>query len=105
MPKYKGCPNHECELNKKRVFVNKKEKFCSQCGTPLVYVCKNKKCFTFLEENDGDFCLKCQAKREDRQDAIVDGAKKIGGAMLAFGGIAVAVGEDALKIAGKIIKK
>ena len=31
-------------------------------------VCKDKKCHTFLEENDGAYCVLCEAKRKDKRD-------------------------------------
>ena len=105
MPKVKGCPNLDCELNKKHIHFNKKDNYCSKCGTKLLYVCKNKRCYTFLDINDGDYCLKCQAEIDDRNDTIKEGIVKAGGTVIAVGGIALAKGGDILKVASKILKK
>lgn len=105
MSKVKGCPNLECELHKKHTHFNKKDNYCSHCGTQLQYVCKNKKCYTFLEETDGKYCLKCQAEIDDRNDAIKDGVAKVGSAAVALGGIAFTKGGDIVKVAGKFVKK
>ena len=51
MPKVKSCINVNCKAYNEKI--SAKENFCSQCGSQLMYVCKDKKCHTFLEENDG----------------------------------------------------
>ena len=105
MPKVKGCPNEKCALHRKHIQFSKKDNYCSSCGSKLVFVCKNKKCYTFLEEHDGDYCLKCQAAIHDRNDAVRDSVMKAGGAALAVGGVVITKGEDIMKAVGKIIKK
>ena len=105
MSKVKGCPNTNCELHRKKTHFNKKDNYCFHCGTKLIYVCKSKKCYTFLGENDADYCLKCLAEIEDRKDAIKDNVKKAGGAAIAVGVGVFAKGGEIIKFAGKVVKK
>ena len=105
MPKTKGCPNESCELHRNLKHFSKKDNYCSCCGTQLRYVCKNNKCYTFLEENDGDYCLRCQAEIDDCEEAIKGGIMKVGGVAVALGGLAKTKGKDIIKFTSKVLKK
>ena len=84
MGKTKGCGNETCEAFKKEITYKESEKFCSKCGSVLVYVCKD--CYTQLPNDDVKYCVRCFAKHEDRKDK----AKKVvagvgGGAIVGYG--------------------
>lgn len=96
MGKIKGCGNESCEAHKKKINYKESDAFCSKCGSPLVYVCKD--CYTQLPDDTEKYCVRCLAKHEDRKDK----AKKVGGGALAVGGIILTFGKKALDIAKKI---
>ncbi|HYE83732.1 MAG TPA: hypothetical protein VEG39_16405 [Clostridia bacterium] len=73
MRKIKGCGNDSCEAHKKKITYKQSEGFCSKCGSPLAYVCKD--CYTQLPDDCERYCVRCLAKRADRKDK----AKKIVG--------------------------
>ena len=59
----KGCPNEGCDMNKKKHRFKADDKFCSKCGTELVFVCP--KCFSRITD-DGPhhkYCALCEAKQ------------------------------------------
>jgi len=97
MGRVKGCVNENCIAHKNKVLYKESEDYCSKCGTKLSYVCKTKKCYTFLEESDGKCCIKCQAKKDDQKDDAKKAAVKVGGVLLTIGGVAVAKGKVILK--------
>ena len=78
----KGCPNKSCDAHKKIKYAAV-DHFCKACGSELVYVCP--KCFRALADLGPDhiYCESCQAAKQDKIDAIVDGAKKAGGVAVA----------------------
>ena len=82
MGRIKVCANEPCEAYKKKNAYKDSEVFCSKCGSPLVYVCKD--CYTQLPNDTDKYCVRCLAKQDDRKDT----AKKIVG--VGFGVIAVA---------------
>lgn len=94
MGKIKGCGNESCEAYKKKLTYNESEAFCSKCGNPLVYVCKD--CYTQLPVDTDKYCVRCAAKHEDRKDK----AKKV---MVSVGGVALAVGVGVLKFGKKAL--
>lgn len=95
MGKIKGCGNESCEAQKKKITYKESETFCSKCGNPLVYVCKN--CHTQLPDNDKKYCVRCFAEHKDRKDK----AKKIVGGALAVGGFILTYGKKAFDVAKK----
>ncbi|MGN1348160.1 MAG: hypothetical protein ACI4VI_04380 [Acutalibacteraceae bacterium] len=95
MAQVKSCTNEKCEAYNEKV--NKKENYCSKCGSQLSYVCKNKKCHTFLEETDGTYCISCQAKKDDAKDKRKSIAVKVGTPILGVVGVALAKGKDIIK--------
>ncbi len=95
MAKAKGCPNVACEMNAKKKLFNKKDGYCSKCGTKLEYVCNSRNCYTFLDENSDEKCLKCQAKIKDLKDNFKDVRNKVVGGVVAVGGFALTIGKKA----------
>ena len=102
MGRVKGCVNEKCIAHEKKVLYEETEEYCSKCGVKLEYVCKTKKCYTFLEKSDGKYCIKCQAKKDDRKDDAKKAALKVGGGVLAFGTLAVTKGKDIIKYIPKL---
>jgi hypothetical protein len=95
MGKIKGCGNEACETHKKKITCKESEAFCSKCGSPLVYVCKD--CYTQLPDDTEKYCVRCLAKHEDRKDK----AKKVVGSALAVVGVTFTLGKKALDFAKK----
>jgi len=87
MGRIKGCGNGPCEANKKKITYKETETFCSRCGRPLVYVCRE--CYTQLPDNTEKYCVRCHAKREDRKDKAKKAGVGIGGGALAVGGVLI----------------
>lgn len=97
MGKIKGCGNESCEAHKKKFNYKESEAFCSKCGRPLVYVCKD--CHTQLSDDTKKYCIRCFAEHEDRKDKV----KRIAaGGALAVGGVILTFGKKALDVAKKI---
>ena len=101
----KGCPNETCATYKK-IKYKANDNFCNKCGAELVFVCP--KCFKALADLGPEhvYCESCQASKQDKIDAVVDGAKKVGGAAV----VAIAAGFNGeavkyLKKAGVAIAK
>ena len=78
---YKGCTNEACVANQNKRKYKKDEAFCNLCGEPLKHVCASKSCYKFIE-SDEKYCLCCEAQKKQFRDNVVDGAKKIGGAIV-----------------------
>lgn len=101
MKKNKGCCNESCEAHKKKLIYKETEAFCSKCGRPLVYVCKD--CYTQLPADTDKYCVRCFAKYEDRKDKFKKVGAGVGGGALAVGGVMFKYGKKALDLV-KIIK-
>lgn len=100
MRKIKGCGNESCEAHKKKIIYKEAETFCSRCGNPLVYVCKD--CYTQLPDDVEKYCVRCLAKHEDRKEKAKKVAAGVGGGALAIGGVILTVGKKALDVAKNI---
>ena len=100
MRKIKGCCNESCEAHKKKITYKESEAFCSKCGSPLVYVCKE--CHTQLSDDAKKYCVRCFAEHEDRKDKAKKVAAGVGGGALAVGGIILTYGKKAFDVAKKI---
>jgi len=96
MGKIKGCGEETCVAHKKKTVYKKSDTFCSKCGNPLVYMCKD--CKTMLSGDTNKYCVRCLAKYKDKKDK----AKKAGGGAIAIGGIVLAVGKKAIGFAAKM---
>ena len=61
----KGCPNPECKKNMEHVLFKATAKYCVECATPLVFVCKD--CFKKIEDLGPKhiLCNLCEAKHKD----------------------------------------
>lgn len=100
MGKIKGCSNETCEAHNKKSQYKESETFCSKCGNPLVFVCKG--CYTQLSHGNYKYCVRCNAKHEDRKDRakrIVAGA---GAGALAVGGVVLTIGKKTFEFVKKI---
>lgn len=107
----KCCPNENCEhnRNRKKHLYNAKDRFCTSCGSELVFACA--KCFGPISD-DGPkhkICMSCEAKAEDRKEKVrAVGGKIAAGACAAGAGAAAFVRKDGVKkvveIAAKIKK-
>lgn len=97
MARVKGCVNDKCITHKNKVLYKETEEYCSKCGNKLSYVCKTKNCYTFLEEYDGKYCIKCQVRKDDRRDEIKKGVLQAGGVVLTIGGVAFKKGKEIVK--------
>lgn len=100
MGKIKGCGKESCEAHKKKITYKNSEAFCSKCGSPLVYVCKD--CYTQLPDDTDKYCVRCLAKHEDRKDKTKKVAAGVGGVALAVGGVILTYGKKAFDVAKKI---
>ena len=91
----KGCPNQECVQHIMKKMMKPEYFHCPICGEPLIYVCS--KCFDEIEDlgPKHTICRNCEIEAKQKRDEAVEkaknGAKKAGGAAIAFGG-AVFVG-------------
>lgn len=100
MGKTKGCGTESCEAHKKKVTDKESEIFCSKCGSPLVYVCKD--CYTQLPDGTEKYCVRCLAKHEDRKAKVKKVAAGVGGGALAVGSVVLTVGKKALDVTKNI---
>ena len=100
MGKIKGCGNESCETHKKKITYKESEAFCSKCGSPLVYVCKD--CHTQLPDDATKYCVRCFAEHEDRKDKAKKLAAGFGGGALAVGGFIFTYGKKVFDVAKKI---
>ena len=102
----KGCPNEACSTYKK-IKYKANDYFCNKCGAELVFVCP--KCFKALADLGSDhiYCETCQASKQDKIDAVVDGAKKVGGVAVAavIAGFNGEAGKQLKKVGVEIAKK
>lgn len=98
MRKIKGCGNESCEAHKKKITYKESEAFCSKCGSPLVYVCKE--CYTQLSDDAKKYCVRCSAEHDDRKDKAKKVAARVGA--LAFDSVVFTYGKKAFDVAKKI---
>lgn len=101
MEKTKGCGNESCEAHKNKLIYKETEAFCSKCGRPLVYVCKD--CFTQLPADTDIYCVRCLAKQQDKKNKLKKVALKFGSGALFAGGVIYKYGKKALDVL-KMIK-
>ena len=93
----KGCANDSCMAHKKKLTYKEADIFCSKCGKELVFVCKD--CYTQLPNDNEKYCVRCNAKHEDRKDKV---KKVAAGGALAVGGLVLKFGKKAFGIARNI---
>ena len=93
MKRVKGCLNSSCGEYKK-TYYKEADEFCVKCGTKLSYVCKHKNCWKQLpNDSKEDLCPVHLAERQDRNDRIKDGIKKVGAGLTLALGTAVTIGK------------
>ncbi len=94
----KGCPNDKCD-DYKKIKYKAEDRFCKSCGTELIFVCS--KCWTPLAGDDPKkkICAKCEAKREDRKEKLIQTGKRAGQAVASLAAVAPAV----LKLITKVL--
>lgn len=100
----KGCPNEGCILHTKKVKQNAENDFCSKCGTKLIFVCANSKCFDEIEDLGPKhrICSRCEIEIQEKKQKVVDGVKNVAGKA---GKAVVAVATPVVVgIAGKVVK-
>lgn len=91
MSAVKGCMNQECKACQKKVHYKKSDEYCSKCGEKLQFVCK--KCHKQFPDDSTKYCDICNAKKEDKNQKIVNGLKKVG--VVVLSGVTVVVGATA----------
>lgn len=95
----KGCGNESCVAHKKKITYKETETYCSKCGKSLVFVCKD--CYTQLPDDDEKYCVRCNAKHEDRKEEAKKVVAGVGVGALAVGGIILKVGKKTFEIVSK----
>lgn len=97
----KSCVNGNCPACQKKTSHKEIESFCSLCGNPLAYVCKD--CFTQLSNGDEKYCVRCRAKHDDQSAAIKKRIGTIGSGALAVAGLSIKYGKKAIETIKTII--
>ena len=96
----KGCGNESCAAHKKKTTYKETETYCSKCGKSLVFVCKD--CYTQLPDDDEKYCVRCNAKHEDRKEEAKKVVAGVGVGALAVGGIILKFGTKTFEIVSKL---
>lgn len=101
MKALKVCINQECPACRKKIAHKEAEAYCSLCGQPLAYICKD--CSTQLPNGDEKYCVRCKANHEDKADRR---RKIVGGAGAGIAATAAFVATNSKKVLEivKIIK-
>ncbi len=96
----KGCPNPDCKKNKDHFLFKATDKYCVECATPLIFVCKD--CFKKLEDLGPKhvLCTLCEAKHKDDpmskvKKTVKKAAKNTGKAVVKGAANAVVAVKDA----------
>lgn len=101
MKRVKACLNSNC-TEYKRTYYKESDEYCVKCGAKLSYVCKHPKCFKQIPDDvKENYCPVHIAARQDKKEKRREAVKKIGGGILAVGGLAVTVGKAAIDIVKK----
>lgn len=79
--KNKGCVNPECDACRRREHFKEENKYCSECGSKLEYVCLD--CHTVLPDNTKRYCLRCEAKNNAKGANIKNNLEKAGEVVMA----------------------
>ena len=95
----KGCTNITCGAYHKRIRYKKSDDFCSKCGQPLTYVCKN--CFSPVENASDRYCVACSEEMAEKREQMKASAVKAGKVALKAGEIAIKVAPFAASIPGR----
>ena len=101
MKRAKCCLNSKC-IEYKKTHYKESDEYCVKCGTKLSFVCKHPKCFKQIPDNvKEEYCPIHLAERQDKKEKRVDTVKKVGGGILAFGGLILTAGKPAVDIMKK----
>lgn len=95
----KGCINKDCKSYKKTPYKDT-DNFCSKCGSPLYYVCKD--CWMELPDNTQKYCVRCDSIRKDKNDELV---KTISEEILKGAKVAAAFVTEGSKVVSKKTKE
>lgn len=100
----KTCPNEDCTVFQNRKKVSATEQYCKNCGTKLVLVCSNRKCYHRIEDlgQKHRMCERCEAARVQRialaKDKAAIAAKKVAAPVAVVApAVAKKVGKDTTK--------
>lgn len=75
----KGCTNENCVARKRKIVFRDTDRFCTRCGKPLSYVCRN--CWKELPDDTQLYCSECTEKKQNSRnwlDAIAENSKHVG---------------------------
>ena len=89
-------------LIRRNSFFKESEAFCSNCGSPLVFVCKD--CYTQLPDDIEKYCVRCRAKHGDRKDKTKKILTGVGAGVGGIGG-SFLVAKFGKKVLDVVIKK
>lgn len=94
----KGCPNTECERHNSKHKYKATDKYCTICGSELIFVCAE--CFKEIEDSPDmhRYCENCKAEKKQDGGKIPHAIKEFGrGTKDAAGKGAEAIGDAAEK--------
>ena len=99
----KGCPNEQCENNKKHFLLEASTQRCPKCDSELVFVCP--KCFSKIKDSGPNhrYCKNCEADKKDFKDRTKDFGGAIGAGALAVGAVGFKYGPKVMKAAPKLL--
>ena len=74
----KGCPNTECERHNKHFKYKPTDKFCTLCGSTLIFVCAE--CFKEIEDAPDmhKYCENCKAEKAQDGGKVPHAFKELG---------------------------
>ena len=104
----KGCPDPDCARHVEHYKYKTSDRFCTLCGSQLVYVCA--KCFDVIEDSEDKrrYCENCKPKKqkdgtEEQKQMYVPGVAA-GEQFVAFGLTEPGAGSDAGSLKTKAVK-
>lgn len=102
----KGCINPECEVYKNKKYFKDSEIICPSCGSKLVEVCQNKKCYKPVYPGH-KYCQIHEAESSDKRDGVIDVLKVVGSAVgqIAVGIVLQNLFKDKINIPTNLFKK
>lgn len=93
----KGCLNEDCIAFQKRINFKANDKFCSKCGQPLFFVCKD--CRMKLDNGTKKYCIRCENKHKDDSEQLGKVVlKKIGAGAKVVKDAAIETGKKAEEV-------
>lgn len=98
----KGCANVNCDSHIKKVKFKNTESYCSSCGKQLVYVCND--CYKILENEYNKYCVRCNAKHDERKDKLKKYGTTAGAGAVTVGIFVAKKGKKVLDIIKPFVK-